>query len=155
MEVKRITKYVLRGPQPKTAEDLTELHGEYGVRTIINLQEGWSYWPGEERLWQLLGGKYIHYGLSNFFPPTYDEVRAIIRDAKEAVLDTGPVYIHCKKGVDRTGFVAGAYEVYYALKTVDQAWDDMQKIGMHWWFSHILWRKSSFQKVCDKLLSEK
>jgi protein-tyrosine phosphatase len=47
------------------------------------------------------------------------------------------VFVHCKRGADRTGAVVGLYRVLRQDWSVDRAYDEARAIGMRWWYSGV------------------
>lgn len=138
MILELVDKKVWRGKQPNTKEDLQVLW-DCGVRTIICLQEGWKMWKDERHYWQELGGVYAHFGFSNFFAPTQDEIKAVFQTIKDFESD-GKVFIHCLAGVDRTGYVSGAWLVHEGVMPPESAWQYVKENGMHFWYYP--WKKN-------------
>lgn len=132
-----------RGSRPENIDDLHQLWS-MGVRTIICLQEGWSWAFGaydSENDWENLGGKYIKRPLSNFFFPVKDEL-----DSLNNIIGsrTGMVFVHCKAGVDRTGVVSGYYLLKCGLANAKTAWEYIGETGMHPWY-RLLWKRKFFE----------
>lgn len=134
-----------RGSRPENKQDLFDLWNR-GFRTIICLQEGWSWWFGKydgEKDWEAMGGTYIKRPLSNFFFPVKDELDSLVNVIQES---PGRVLVHCFSGKDRTGILSG----YYLVKMVDwipkTAWRYIGDKGMHPWY-RLLWKKE-FYEAC-------
>ncbi len=134
-----------RSSAPEGKLDIQSIYG-MGIRNVICLQEGWS-WKlfrkyRAERDFEKLGGTYWTISWSNFFPPTPDECillcNLIINPATP-----GATLIHCKAGVDRTGWLCAFYLMYTGVMKPQEAWEYMQTRGMHWWF-RMFWRKAFF-----------
>lgn len=151
----RLPKYALpqiyRSSQPLTHSDLFDVIYPMGIRTIINLQEGFTEalkGPSVEAVhWEKTFGNQLHrFPLSNIFPPCLDELKRImecIRDSK----DRGSVLIHCKKGQDRTGFVIAWLQVAMCGDDPETAWRDCGAAGMAWHY-RVFWRNAFF-KACQ------
>lgn len=140
---------VYRGPRPKNQEELEHLF-KSGVRTIISLEEGWGKlfgWKGEESLWKMMGGRFIHLRMSNVFPPTLDQCQ-LVEDTIHRFYARGSVFIHCYAGVDRTGFVS-AYLAYINGYSAEQAWQYAAlDQGMH---KRYYWWKKYFMKMVGEV----
>ena len=152
-----VSPSVYRGPRP-TDRDLSYL-AKLGVRTDINLQGGdldnfgletlVSYWePGElpENILQEkkqaegLSLRFAHFPLNSLAPLTASEDQAI-----DQILElmnspaARPVFIHCEKGVDRTGLLIALYHLKYqtgwSVDSAYQEWLDLGHGGVHEWFT--------------------
>ena len=69
-------------------------------------------------------------------PPGEDQVRVFF----EAALDPArqPVYIHCKRGVDRTGMMAALYRIEVQGWSNSAAIEEMQLLGYHDWYRDLI-----------------
>ena len=142
---------LVRGPRLKGVSDVYHLHSHFWVRTIINLEEGWSrkfgnYQEGPDCI--AFGIKYHGIGLSNFSPPSVEECRAIMK----VIYGTEkPVYVHCYAGVDRTGFIVALYGALRYGRCPHECWEEAQEAGMH---KRYFWWRKSFLAVCAALKGE-
>lgn len=152
---RQVTEGVFRGGRP-TAEGLTILKKEFGVKTVINLQGGdveledpaavdfMRWWePGEtaeniakerEIVESQLGLRFISAPLISIRPVSKEEDR-LINYVLEVMHDPAaqPVYVHCEHGFDRTGLVIALYEVKYLNYTITSAhkeWADSGHKGL-------------------------
>lgn len=121
---------LMRGPRP-SLEDLK------GFKTVFNLEVGWfEFLHGlekQERNWcRQLGIDYIQWPMSDFCAPTPAKLKAAVT-ATMVALGRGNVLVHCLHGEDRTGMVIAAYRILAQEWSVDQAVDEMMKMGFHKW----------------------
>lgn len=139
---------VFRGSRPKNIQSLYLLWAK-GVRTIVNLEEGWGnlnpfIYKNAKEDWLAMGGKYYECNRSNLFPAGNGELYGtylLIEMAKTF----GDVFVHCFAGVDRTGEMIAYLQVRAGDDPV-YAWDDAQKYGMH---KRYFWWKPKFLKNCE------
>jgi tyrosine-protein phosphatase SIW14 len=103
----QVDQHVYRGGQPDKAgfERLAKL----GVKTVINLREDSRKSRQEEKLVTAAGMVYINVPMTGLTPPSDTEIKHILGLLEDQT--AGPVFIHCKRGADRTGAVIGAYRV--------------------------------------------
>jgi protein tyrosine phosphatase (PTP) superfamily phosphohydrolase (DUF442 family) len=102
-----VDAHLYRGAQP-TRQGFQYL-AKHGVKTIIDLRERGSRSEAEGRLVTGAGMKYVNVPMSGFAPPTESEIGKIL-----AILEDtpgGPVFVHCRRGADRTGAVIAAYHI--------------------------------------------
>ena len=103
----QVDQRVYRGGQP-TKEGFDYLT-KLGVKTVIDLREADRRSKDEERFVTSAGMKYVNVPMTGLKAPTDEETSKIL-----AILEnqaTGPVFVHCKRGADRTGAVIAAYRI--------------------------------------------
>jgi protein tyrosine phosphatase (PTP) superfamily phosphohydrolase (DUF442 family) len=98
---------VYRGGQP-TAEGFRYLSG-LGVKTVIDLRESGERSQAEERIVTGAGMKYVNVPMTGLTPPGPDEITRILDLLEDP--STGPTFVHCQRGADRTGAVIAAYRI--------------------------------------------
>jgi len=103
----QVDAHVYRGAQP-TGQGLRYL-ASIGVKTVIDLREPGTRATAEERLARELGMAYINVPMTGLTPPTEAELVKILTLLEDA--SSGPVFVHCLRGADRTGAVIAAYHI--------------------------------------------
>lgn len=147
----KVVGNLYRGSQPKDAGDIYILK-ESRITMVINLEEGWRVWEDEENTCNKMGIKYVHYGLSNIFAPTAAETRAILGDIASELSHGGRVFVHCRRGKDRTGWIISQWLVHFQGWFAKGAWLNAKKNGMSWIYRYFLWRYSAFERVANEKL---
>ena len=109
---------VYRGAQP-TDEGFRYL-AKLGVKTIIDLREADDRAKAEERVVTGAGMKYANVPMTGLTPPTVAEISRIL--AIMGGSSEEPVFVHCKRGADRTGAVIAAYHINY------NGWDNARAL---------------------------
>lgn len=102
----QVDAHVYRGGQP-TLEGFQYL-AKIGVKTIIDLREPGRRSEAEERTVTSAGMRYISVPMTGFTPPTEPEISKLLAVLEDS---TGPVFVHCRRGADRTGAVIAAYHI--------------------------------------------
>jgi protein tyrosine phosphatase (PTP) superfamily phosphohydrolase (DUF442 family) len=102
-----VDAHVYRGAQP-TDEGLRYL-AKLGVKTILDLRETDDRSKAEERVVTGAGMRYVNVPMTGLIPPTEAEITKILALLENST--TGPVFVHCKRGADRTGAVLAAYHI--------------------------------------------
>ncbi len=130
----QVTVNIFRGPRP-TLAILNQLH-QIGCKSILNLEE--SLFGFQTYGKPVLDFVEYNVPLSQQLtcPPNPDQVNqclSILLDEK-----TFPIYVHCKEGVDRTGFIIACYNVFIRKWTPDEAIKDMFNQGYHKW-RYLMW----------------
>lgn len=119
---------IYRSAAPSSAVDMKQTVGGNGIRTIIDLEDGWSDYPIEqERLWCERNGVQFHNpALSAFEKPKTAAIRKIVEMVEAA---EKPVLVHCIYGQDRTGLVIAAYRMLKQGWSYEQAYREMVGYG--------------------------
>ena len=118
-----------RGAQP-TEAGVGEL-ARMGVKTIIDLR-GVDENSQKEELWaQNANIKFLSYDLSNWFKPDDAKVEEIIAQINKP--ENQPVFIHCRRGADRTGTIVAVYRIAHDGWTAKQANREAEKFHFGWW----------------------
>jgi tyrosine-protein phosphatase SIW14 len=103
----QINDHVYRGAQP-TAEGFQRL-AQMGVKTIIDLRESGSRADSEKRIVEKDGMHYINIPFAGLGAPSDQQVSKVL--ALFTDMASGPVFVHCRRGADRTGTVVACYRV--------------------------------------------
>jgi protein tyrosine/serine phosphatase len=102
----KVTDTIYRGAQP-SPEGFAELK-KLGIATIIDLRES-SHAAVESKIVKARGMRYINIPMNGIEAPsnvTIARVLSLINDP-----GIGPIFIHCKRGADRTGTVLACYRI--------------------------------------------
>jgi protein-tyrosine phosphatase len=92
--------------------------------------------------WPDVGIKHYELEQNDFSPPTNYDVNEFLK-VLALNMPLGKVYVHCKAGVDRTGFMIAVYRMQVEDWPFDKAWKEMKKEGSHWWYR---WWKYELKK---------
>ena len=104
----KVNDHVYRGAQP-TDDGFREL-AQLGIKTVIDLRQiGEHSQADEQKLVTSLGMRYISIPMAGMSTPKDDQVTAVL--ARLSDTTSGPVFVHCKRGADRTGMVVAVYRV--------------------------------------------
>ncbi len=134
----RVDERLYRGGQPDRA-GLEALHA-LGVRTVVNLRT-----EDEREAVETAGLKYVH--LPTSLAPFSDALPTPIVTAFFATVNdvtNGPVFVHCRRGSDRTGFLVALYRISRQDWTADQAYREARERGMRWWYSGVKARLAAY-----------
>ncbi len=124
----QINDRLYRGAQP-TPEGFRQIAG-MGVKTVIDLRESGSRAEAEKRLVEGDGMRYINIPFSGLSAPSDRQVSEVL-----AILNnpaSGPVFVHCRRGADRTGTVVACYRVFYGHWKNRAALAEAKQDGMAW-----------------------
>lgn len=142
---------VYRGARPSSDSDFILLK-QLDIRTILNLESGFY-----ERLFSHRNHEFLasvknrmislHLNMSNFLPPTTNEIYSAIQVLTDPKF--GKSYVHCLHGVDRTGVICAAYRCLVQNWELDKAYQEMVNYGFHRWF--YFWWKPFMMKSIKSL----
>ena len=103
----QIDNHVYRGAQP-TSKGFEYL-AKIGVKTVLNLREDDNRSAAERDVVSRLGMHYVNVPMTGFTPPTDAQIREILTLLEDT--SSGAVFVHCRRGADRTGAVIAAYRI--------------------------------------------
>lgn len=137
-QISKVTEGIYRGPRLNDLSPLMSL----GIKTILNLENDNKVVSNERSRAKFLGLKFKWWPM--------DEIKRPDRDTLIEAMETisfepyQPIYVHCKHGQDRTGYVIAAYRMLIEGWTFEQAYKECKDMGHHWWFAPylLLWPKS-------------
>ena len=99
---------VLRGGQPSD-EGITVL-AKRGVKTIVDLRLADEHSiPHEKQLVEANGMHFVSVPMKGLSAPTEEQLTSVLRilnDSKQ-----WPVFVHCRRGADRTGTIVACYRI--------------------------------------------
>jgi len=121
---------IYRGAQP-SKQGFGEL-AKMGVHTIVDLRESGGRSDREAQIVRSLGMRYVNVPLDGFKAPTQDQVSELLGLLEDP--GTGPVFVHCRRGADRTGTILALYRIEHdhwdnqkalaEAKTMKMAWSE-------------------------------
>jgi protein tyrosine/serine phosphatase len=117
--------YLYRGGAPDEAS-LKKLK-EKGVQTIIDLRAPSEMKVPEKKLVKELGMNYINLPMASQ-APTKAQLKTFDDEVEKAQKkESGPVFVHCAHGSDRTGCLVGIWRVSHEGWSYDKAYEEMHK----------------------------
>lgn len=127
----QVAEGMYRGGAIQEMGQMRDLKG-LGVRTVINLQNmGYrserAEIVNEERLAKEAGIRFINLSMTANAAPSPDFARKVLGILTDPAMR--PVYIHCKRGRDRTGTMVGAYRLLEEGWSAKQAVQEMESFG--------------------------
>ena len=124
----KVSDQLYRGAQPSDAgfKKLSEL----GIKTIVNLRGEDELNRAEKKAVEAAGLKYFTVAMPGLSAPSDEQVASVL-----AIIDdpnNQPVFIHCKRGADRTGTIGAVYRILKHGWTADKAITEARRYGMSW-----------------------
>jgi len=126
----RVTDKLYRGGQP-TSDGFKELHA-MDVRIIVNFREDRAETANEKLEVESLGMKYVGIPWSANHEPSSAQIVEFL-DLVRSNPNT-KIFVHCRRGADRTGVMIAAYRIAVEHKSVAQAVTEMRQWHYDWLF---------------------
>ncbi|MGA3185580.1 MAG: tyrosine-protein phosphatase [Bryobacteraceae bacterium] len=123
----KVDDHLYRGAQPSERgfQDIAEL----GVKTVIDLRENIDHSQAEEQKEVTnLGMRYISIPMEGMSTPKNDQVAQVMALLNDPA--AGPVFVHCKRGADRTGMVIAVYRISHDGWENKKALSEAKSYGM-------------------------
>jgi protein-tyrosine phosphatase len=114
----KVDEHVYRGAQP-TNEGVRYL-AAIGVKVVLDLREAGARGEAEAQIVKTAGMRYVNVPMTGLTPPSDAEISTILHLLEDP--NAGPVFVHCKRGADRTGAVIAAYHLDF------QGWDNARAL---------------------------
>lgn len=126
----KVSDHVYRGAQP-TDEGFRSL-AKIGIATVIDLQPyGDERSLAEEKAVKVDGMQYINMGMHGMETPS-DATVAKVLSILEGT-QSGPVFVHCHRGADRTGGIIAVYRIEHDHWDNAKALKEARQMGMSWY----------------------
>jgi len=147
----QVNERLYRGAQPKRG-GIGRL-AQLGVKTIVNLRPDDERSQREEQEARAAGLRYFNVPLERITPvgtlkslvdvrhfnPPFNRLGRPTDAQVERVLsiinapENQPVFVHCKRGADRTGAIIAIYRIEHDSWTSERAKAEANRYGMGWW----------------------
>jgi tyrosine-protein phosphatase SIW14 len=122
----KVNANLYRGGQP--LEDGFRRLARLGIKTVVNLRDDDERARAEEREAVAAGLRYFNIPFDGLGKPSDEKIARVLSiiDAPE----NQPVFVHCKRGADRTGTVIACYRISRDNWTSEQAKEEAKRYGM-------------------------
>ena len=122
----QVNEHLYRGGQPHRGgmKRLSEL----GIKTVVNLCGEGDNSTEEQAEAKSAGLHYLNISWSSLGRPSDEQVERVM-----GLIDTQenwPVFVHCKRGSDRTGTIIAIYRIQHDGWTGEQAIDEAKRYGL-------------------------
>ena len=124
----KVSDTLYRGAQ--TSSGAAKKLAELGIKTIVNLRGEAELTLQEQNEAETAGLRYLSVPMPGLSAPTDYEVARVM-----AIIDNPenqPVFIHCKRGSDRTGTIAAIYRISHDGWNAERAITEAKRYGMSW-----------------------
>lgn len=125
----KVNDHVYRGAQP-TEEGFKNL-AKLGIKTVIDLQQTGDERAALEEKWvKEAGMQYVSIPMKGMDTPKDASVAKALGLLEDET--TGPVFVHCHAGADRTGGVIACYRIEHDGWTNAKALAEAKDMGTTW-----------------------
>ena len=123
----QVNDHIFRGGQP-AAEAWPSL-ARLGVKSVIDLRrEDEHSTAAEAQAVTAAGMSYYNVPMKGVVEPTNEQIAKILT----LLNSQDPVFVHCKRGADRTGTVIACYRIAHDRWEHKQALNEAKSFGMAW-----------------------
>jgi uncharacterized protein (TIGR01244 family) len=123
-----VSARIYRGAQPQ-GEGWDSL-AKLGVKTVIDLRPGSEHsTTAEKRAVEAAGMHYVNVPLSGVHAPPDRKISQVLGLMDDSA---SPVFVHCRRGADRTGTVIACYRVRHDGWSNRRALREATSYGMSW-----------------------
>jgi len=124
-----VNSQVYRGGQP-SPQALRSL-ADAGFKTILDLREDDQRGKDEKKLVKALGMHYVNVPMKGMKKPEDKQIAKALKALHDE--KSGPIFVHCKRGADRTGVVLACYRMEHDNWDRQQALSEARQLGMSWY----------------------
>jgi tyrosine-protein phosphatase SIW14 len=124
----QVNEHVYRGAQP--SENGFQNLAKIGIKTILDLRDEPDLIRAEKRVVEAAGMRFVSIPMHGMSAPTQQDLSKALELLNDS--DGGPVFVHCRRGADRTGTVIACYRVSNDHWQNDKALQEAKSFGMSW-----------------------
>ncbi len=137
LRFQQVDPKLYRGAQPD-ADGIRQLR-QLGIKVVINLRGEQDAITAQERgIVESLGMQYVSLPIpdGNFFTRSRVVSAEVVRRFFGTLdLAEGPVFVHCRRGADRTGTLVALYRIARHGWDNQRAYDEARALGMRSWYT--------------------
>jgi tyrosine-protein phosphatase SIW14 len=127
----QVNDHIYRGGQPN--DEGWKSLAKLGIKTVIDLRrdsEDNEHWIEKERkAVEAAGMRFVSVPMQGIVAPTDEAVAKVLGE----MTGDAPVFVHCKKGKDRTGTVVACYRIAHDRWDRQKAFVEAKSLGFHWY----------------------
>jgi uncharacterized protein (TIGR01244 family) len=124
----KVNDKVYRGAQP--SDQGFQSLAKIGVKTVVDLRQTDGRSAQEKRAVEAAGMRYVNIPMYGMETPKHADVAKVLALFEDS--SAGPVFVHCKRGADRTGTVVACYRISHDRWENKKALGEAKSFGMAW-----------------------
>lgn len=121
-----VNAHVYRGAQPK-GQGFGNL-AKLGVAVVVDLREPGKRSALEEKFVRAAGMRYINVPMKGLGAPSSADIAKVLALLEDE--STGAIFVHCRRGSDRTGTVLAVYRIRHDGWENRKALSEARSLGM-------------------------
>jgi tyrosine-protein phosphatase SIW14 len=122
----QVNDQIYRGGQP--SNEAWPALAKLGVKTVIDLRRKNEHaTDAEARTVEAAGMRYVNVPMNGIVAPTNEQILKVL-----GMLESGPVFVHCRRGADRTGTVVACYRMRHDGWDNQRAFREAKSLGLSW-----------------------
>jgi protein tyrosine/serine phosphatase len=126
----QVSENIFRGGQP--ANSSWSSLADLGIKLVVDLRLPSEHSINrEEQAVQAAGMRYVSIPMDGFAAPSDQNVSRVLALLEESNTD-GPVFVHCRRGSDRSGTVIACYRITHDHWENQKALQEAKSFGMYW-----------------------
>jgi tyrosine-protein phosphatase SIW14 len=123
----RLNDHIVRGGQP--TDDGFKTLAERGVKTVVDLRTVTEHDVShEKRTVEDDGMRFVSVPMKGLGAPTLEQVSSVLSVLEDS--DSWPVFVHCRRGSDRTGTVVACYRISHDHWQNQKALEEAKTYGL-------------------------
>jgi tyrosine-protein phosphatase SIW14 len=122
----QVDDHLFRGGEPSGTG--LEILAKLGIKTIVDLEPGKTRSRKEQSRAEALGMRYVNVPMSGLVTPSDDQIAKALAALQTS--SVGPVFVHCRRGKDRTGTVVACYRIAQDRWPNQKALAEARSLGM-------------------------
>jgi len=124
-----VNDQIYRGGQPSSSgfRNLASI----GIKTVVDLREDGDRTKAEKNVVKANGMKYVSIPMKGMTTPTEKQIDHALRILNDS--SAAPIFIHCRRGADRTGVVLACYRIDHDNWGNQKALNEARSFGMSWY----------------------
>ena len=125
----QVNENLFRGAQPK--QNGIQRLAALGIKTIVNLRDDDQHAGAEEIDARAAGLRYFNVPIGKVGRPAEERIARVLAIINAP--ENQPVFVHCRRGADRTGTVIAIYRIEHYGWTSEKAKSEASHYGMALW----------------------